>query len=143
VWLILAHPEIAGRPCEECKQWLYQDTAERLSGRKLVTGDGRPMPRPPAGRPGVLTTPCRQCPKIPPGVEPRPEHAVELSERNQQAYWHYLRSKAVGRFPRDPIVERNAGLIRMVEDEVSREREAAQIGVLELLPLLALGGGRR
>jgi hypothetical protein len=78
-------------------------------------------------RPPGTPTPCHMCPKVPRGAVPRgvqarPEHAIELSRRNAQAYWHYLECKATGRFPDDPIVRRNAALIRLVEEEVERER---------------------
>lgn len=42
---------------------------------------------------------------------------------NQQAYQHYLQCKAVGRFPEDAIVERNAGLIRQAEEIAERARQ--------------------
>lgn len=143
VWLLLAHPEVAGRSCADCRQWMYDD-GERLTARKLIDSEGKPLPRPP-GRPGEVTTPCDRCPKIPTGQEPRPEigEQSELSPRNQQAYLHYVRCKAVGRFPRDRLIEWHAGLIRLLEDEVAREREVAQVGVLELLPALAMAGLKR
>ena len=49
-----------------------------------------------------------------------PNPAAELSAWNWQAYEHYCECKAVGQFPDDAIVRRNAGLIRMVEDSVAR-----------------------
>ena len=42
---------------------------------------------------------------------------------NQQAYHHYLECKAVGRFPEDAIVTRNAGLIRQAEEIADRARQ--------------------
>ena len=38
------------------------------------------------------------------------------------AYRHYMECKAVGRFPDDPIVRRNAGIIRRIEDAQERSR---------------------
>lgn len=126
VRLLLANPEIAGRSCEDCKRFLFHDTGERLSNKKVLRGDGQPMERPQAGR---VYTPCRICPKIPHGEEPAPENAVELSDKNRAAYWHYLQCKGVGQWPDDPIVRRNAGIIRMVEDDVDRQQR-------DLVPLL-------
>lgn len=61
--------------------------------------------------------PCYSCPKIPEhGDGARPGLAVELTDRNWEAYSHYLECKAVGSFPDDPIVRRNAAIIRSVED---------------------------
>ena len=42
-----------------------------------------------------------------------------MSPWNELAYTHYLECKAVGSFPDDPIVRRNASLIRSVEDAVA------------------------
>lgn len=70
----------------------------------------------------TATTPCHKCPKIPRGEKPCPANAVELSERSWQAYWHYLECKAVGQWPDDPIVRRNARIIRGVEDRAGQGR---------------------
>jgi hypothetical protein len=50
------------------------------------------------------------------------QDGLELSAKNQQAYHHYLECKAVGRFPEDAIVIRNAGLIRQAEEIAERNR---------------------
>ena len=63
-----------------------------------------------------------------------PNPDAELSARNWQAYQHYMEHKAVGRFPDDAIVRHNAGLIRMVEDSVSRQ---------ELQHAIVMAGARR
>lgn len=85
-------------------------------------------------RPARSKTPCRYCPKIPDGKDPRPENAVEVSEKNLAAYGHYLECKAVGAFPPDPIVRRNAAVIRGVEEAVGRVRDARmQLSVLTRL----------
>jgi hypothetical protein len=98
---------------------------ERVIRREL------PVLRLPNQRP-----PCHWCPKIPKGTPPRPENAVELSPKNMAAYLHYLECRAVGQFPADPIVRRNAAAIRHVED-VAKEVGAIQ-GSNALL-LMALG----
>jgi hypothetical protein len=84
--------------------------------------------------------PCHSCPKIPEGEEPVPASAIELSERNGRAYLHYRRCKAVGRFPEDAIVERNAAIILGIEEEAAVERE--RLGQIETLGVL-LSLGRR
>lgn len=76
---------------------------------------GNPIPRPKRTFP-----PCHYSPKgCPKGT---PETSKELSEKNMRAYRHYLECKAVGDFPQDAIVRRNAGIIRVVEDSVREER---------------------
>jgi hypothetical protein len=74
--------------------------------------------------------PCGSCPKIPKGERPHPSNAVELTDANYQAYAHYKRCQAVGRFPVDGTVERNAGLIRMVEDQVGQIEEQRNLNTL-------------
>jgi len=85
-------------------------------------------------------TPCRWCPKIARGDPPRPTSAQELSERNAAAFLHYRRCKAVGRFPSDPIVERNAAFILQVEDEAHQDRD--RVHQLEQLTMI-LASGRK
>ena len=40
-----------------------------------------------------------------------PDNRRALSRKNQQAWEHYLECSAVGDFPEDGVVRRNAGLI--------------------------------
>jgi hypothetical protein len=42
--------------------------------------------------------------------------------KNEQALDHYLRCRATGRFPDDPLVARNAAIIRSIENELRRRR---------------------
>ena len=83
-----------------------------------MTRGGKPVPRP-RGAP----LPCSTCPKIPPGTDPHPDNAVELGERELAAWEHYRECRAVGAFPDDPLVRRNAAIIRQVEDSAERQRE--------------------
>jgi hypothetical protein len=73
---------------------------------------GRLVPRPAGALP-----PCRiaglGCPK---GT---PENPLSLSDVNSEAYRHYRECRATGNFPDDPIVRRNAALIRAQEDEAA------------------------
>lgn len=112
--LVLLYPELP--TCADCERYVYDPRKH-----------WQPMPK--RGRPGELELrppgtelPCRQCPKIGQGEPPTPETGkrAELSQKNWRAFLHYLTCKAVGRFPRDAIVERNAGLIRLVEDQSDR-----------------------
>ncbi len=67
-----------------------------------------------------MPTPCWKCPKIPDEAPKSPAFAVEPTERSRQIIAHYHRCRAVGRFPADPLVERNAAVIREYEDEWGR-----------------------
>lgn len=103
---MLAHPYLPS--CDDCVAWQYDtETWQRL-------GDDDSDRRGPDD-----PTPCWKCPKIPRGepATPATGRQSELSDRNWAAYLHYLRCKAVRRFPDDEIVEHNAGVIRMIEDQ--------------------------
>lgn len=132
MWLLLEHPQIAARDCQHCLAWQYDEA----TGRVQHWPDGRPMKR-------LTLAPCRfkekliaeKCPPDSPTMKkagcPKgtPEESCELSPENRHAYEHYVQCKAVGRFPADEIVERNAGIIRSVEDQHARkvQREAGEI----------------
>ena len=77
--------------------------------------DGKPEPRL-LNCGNSFLAPCRDpergCPK---GT---PEHPRTLLPENELAYEHYRECRAVGEFPDDAVVRRNAAIIRKVEDEV-------------------------
>ena len=52
------------------------------------------------------------------------QNPTTLLPCNELAYEHYRECRAVGEFPDDPIVRRNAVIIRSVEDEIERRNEA-------------------
>ncbi len=123
--LILAHPEVAYRSCEDCKKWMYNhETGE------IVEHNGKPMLRVKG-----VKLPCeasvgqkfdvrqRACAKV------APDAGVELSEKNLQAYQHYRECKAVGEFPNDPIVRQNAVTIGEL---IENHKELRQIKMLGL-----------
>lgn len=107
----MQHPEVAFRDCDHCHKWLYARNGQPEKDRQ---GNLRPRHKltPPACRLSWGTG----CPK---GT---PENSKALSEKNVEALRHYLECKAVGQFPDDPIVRRNAGIIRQIEDSVREER---------------------
>jgi hypothetical protein len=43
-----------------------------------------------------------------------------LNDINREAYRHYSECRATGSFPDDPIVRRNAALIRAQEDQAAQ-----------------------
>lgn len=110
--LILAHPEVAYRSCQDCKAWIF----DHKTGKKEMR-NGQPIPR----LPGVKL-PCEISAGLPEDVRERacakicPTAGVELSEKNWQAYMHYLGCKATSLFPDDPIVRRNAAIISQQEE---------------------------
>jgi len=109
--VILEHPQVAYRDCAVCQQYMFDEKTGHMEVRR-----GKPSKRPANSLP-----PCRSkgvgCPK---GT---PEQPKTLSNKNRSAYQHYLECKAVGSFPDDAIVRRNAMIIRDAEDESARIRE--------------------
>lgn len=130
---MLNYPRIASRSCQDCATYVYNE-------------DGTPTMR--AGihqkRPQGMPTPCHTCPKIPTGVMPVPENALELTPRLARAYRHYRGCKAVGRFPihphgEDEIVVDNARIIAGVERIV--EVEGRKRLELVMASVFAVAGG--
>lgn len=118
----MAHPELPS--CAACQQWVFLPD----SNWSVMRGrDGKPAKQ--AGKP-----PCWQCPKL--SAEDRrsadagPHLAAELTPENMRAYHHYRRCKAVGRFPMDPIVEQNAGIIMGVEEDYNRTQQRITLKLL-------------
>ncbi len=131
------HPAVASRSCSDCKQWMYEDSGGNF-GKLLTRRDKQPIPRA-KSKTGAVNTPCAFCPKIPEHIPDKiPENAVELTERNREAYDHYCECKAVSDFPNDPIVRHNAAIIRGVEDLVVRAEQQK----LQMLTIKAARAGR-
>jgi hypothetical protein len=96
-------------------KYLYDDNGATF-GRVLTdrrTGG-------PQARPKGAPTPCRLCPKIPPGRPPHPSSAVEPTEQHRQAYEFYGECQAVGSFPDDPIVRWCARIFRKAEADAAK-----------------------
>ena len=111
----MTRPRLYYRDCRHCWQYIYQDfepenPKEGPGLDELVTHNGEPMTRESGGPPCVWGS----CPK---GHIDSPR---VLSRRNERVYYHYLECRAVGQFPDDAVVRRNARLIRAVEDAVDK-----------------------
>lgn len=134
--MLLLYPNVAARSCADCQKYLYEDKPGDFAVEPMrrPARVGLPLLRPP-GAP----TPCHQCPKIPSGVEPSPLNAIEMTDQNWQAYTHYLECKAIGRFPDDPIVRRNAAIIRRLEDAVAQTALTARLDGLTRV-MMRVGG---
>ena len=97
-------------------QW-DEDKGEVILGR-----DGEPDERFDACPPPCRTE--RGCPK---GT---PENPKTLWTATETCYEHYLECRAVGEFPDDSIVRRNARVIRELEDLEERQRQGEFQSVL-------------
>jgi len=118
---LLKYPEVAKRNCELCKKFLFdEETGEIKFGR-----DGKVELRSYYDFQGNATCPpmCQTRKGCPKGI---PENQRSLNARNQLCYEFYLECKAVGQFPDEPVVRRNASIIREVEDEFDRGERVTQ-----------------
>ena len=124
--LLLYHPEVAYRPCEDCKAWVY----DSKTGERMKRG-GKDVPRPKG-----IPTPCSTCPK----KSPQEARHYELSAKNWQALEMYLQTQATfglslpKRVAQDPIVRKNMGIIGWVFSQHQRNQQQLQ----GIAPLLAL-----
>ncbi len=114
-------PEFGGgRTCEECKKWLYDSDGKIMTRGRRGTIELQQVPN----TSGI--TPCNdaktgRCPKIPTDAPQATSHyAVEPSDRSYRAWRHYRECRAVGIWPNDPIVRRNAAIIRGIYDQYER-----------------------
>lgn len=111
VRVLLLHPQWR-RSCSDCLKWRYDEHGKPMerphgSGNRLTNDDGY--------------TPCTECPKIPEGSPKERRYAQELSDKNFRAWQHWRECKAVGRFPDDEIVKRNAAILQSIQDELDRQ----------------------
>lgn len=109
VILELNHRQFAKRDCSACKTWWYDDDTGKVVMRK-----GKPLRRPEGTV--VLCQTQAGCPK---GT---PEQPKSFSAKNRLAWLHFLECDAVGQFPDDPIVRRNARVIRQAIKAAERQR---------------------
>lgn len=115
--LILFHPEVAYRDCQHCLKYLYDEQ----------TGKQREFHEEPVER--ILPAPCRsgKCPK---GT---PENPKTLSPKNKKVYQHWKECKAVGQFPDDEIVRKNAAIIQELVDQAKEYKQ------MEFMSMMLMG----
>lgn len=105
--LLRRHPEVATRSCAHCQKWRYDEATGRVAedafGQKIPRYNGERLP--------CHFTPST-CPK---GT---PDAGIELSDINWQVYLHNRECAAVGDFPNDEVVRRNAAIIFEVEQQI-------------------------
>ena len=65
-----------------------------------------------------------------------------MTEQSWRIYNHYLRCRAVGRWPVDPIVERHAAIIRSVEDLARQSQGMDQLLTLAQI-MMPVAKGRK
>jgi hypothetical protein len=132
VSLALSQPHLPS--CGDCEVYVY----DLKTGRK-VTKYGRPAKWQKGQQP-----PCHTCPKVAIGDPPTPAggRKSELTPANERAYAHYRECRAVGRFPEDSRVYRNADIIRQIEDAVAQNREGGLQAAITAVMAASLSGGK-
>lgn len=121
--MIFEHPEVATRPCDECRLFVFDERGEK------ATRGGQPIRRPPGASP-----PCKACPK----KSPREAHRYELSPRNLRLVSCFMRRRATGDIPMDEATRERFSVIDAIVRRNERTSLARSIAA-ELLPLLVKG----
>ena len=123
--LQVLHPEIANRDCKHC--WLHQ--YDESTG-KPVLFRGEPLKR-------YASTPPPCCLRDSEGkskcLKGSPDDGADLLIKNAIAWRHYRQCKAVGQFPDDLIVRRNAAIIADVENAMERRRDMELSAILKAM----------
>jgi hypothetical protein len=67
------------------------------------------------------------------GDEPRPDNASGfILPRHQEAYEHYEECRAIGHFPDDPIVARNAAIFERARQAQEAQRQDRNESMFQL-----------
>ena len=125
--LILTHPEVAYRSCEDCKCYVY----DPKTGKQHKDRKGKPLKRPVGSR-----TPCHFCPKCRRAdrKDPRAGEAATLSVKNQRTLRLYYQQQAGGGEVIDPITRKNFGMIAEILDSYDRQQRQAMIATVAVNP---------
>lgn len=119
--LLLNHPEVAGRTCDDCKRYVYDaETGKQATKRrKDENGEVRLLPalRPPGGK-----TPCATCPKCQWSEAKTPEagQRAELTQRNLRALEMYYQRRAAGGSVAPSLVRKFGIIEELLDDERRR-----------------------
>lgn len=82
--------------------------------------------------------PCNTDKGCPKGHYDNPQ---EMTESMTLAYHHYLECRAVGDFPRDPIVRQCASVIRQAEEACDRAERMQEVQMIALGGQVSAAGG--
>lgn len=118
VRLAMEHPLLDRRSCVDCQKWWFNEDTGKI---EQVDGEY-------ALRPIEFPVMCRTNEGCPVGT---PENPLRLTAQNRAAFDHFRQCEAVNDWPDDPIVARNALIIRRTREEVLRERRLAGHGIAD------------
>lgn len=106
------YPHLTPDTCKHCLKYFYDPIDDET---ETDDANGKPYPRPPEATPICRVEGC------PNGT---PERPLSLSEKNRKALAFHLECSAVGCWPDDSIVRRNA---RLIEAAISKVRAARRV----------------
>ncbi len=120
--MVLCHPVLSARSCKVCEAYMHHDSPGQPPATEPAKRGGRLLLRP-SGK----FAPCRYdatpCPK---GT---PEQSRMHNATNAAVWQHFQECDAVGVFPDDPIVRRNAATIRATLGRIERTRQETLAGL--------------
>lgn len=108
--MLILHPQMAHVDCGFCQEYLVN----LETGQPEKQATGQPIRRNLQRNPPACRVRGQGC------VKGTPEKPLTLSRKNLRAYRHYLRCRALGNWPDDSLVRRNAGIIMEAETEAER-----------------------
>lgn len=137
VRMIAEGSKFLNRSCADCLTFMW--SADGLEGigknsRKKYRSaqaclDAGAKPR---ARVKGTIPPCFECPKVPENAPISSYYyASEISETTWLTIEHFDECEAVGHFPQDdPIVRRNAAIIRRIREDVKRAEQGKAMGYI-------------
>ena len=135
-----------GRTCADCIAFMWSDEGVEGTSRALGRKKFRSLQvcrtagAVPTERVNGIIPPCWECPKVREGA-PRPSYyyADEVSDQSWKAIEHFEECDAVQQFPDDPIVRRNAAIIRRTKANCGKLSHNKNLA--HMLAMLTMGKG--
>lgn len=147
VRMIETGSKFLGRTCADCIAFMWgeggvEGTSRSIGRKKFKSLQAcRNAGAVPTTRINGMALPCHECPKVREGA-PRPSYyyADEVTDQSWLAIQHFDECDAVQQFPNDPIVKKNAAVIRRVKAECARSSQSSNLAHV-LAILTAVGKG--
>lgn len=108
VRLAILNPRLDKRSCDDCQKWWYSEE----TGQPVTAG----------GLPVLRTTEALMCQTETGCAAGLPDKQNRLTLHNREAWHHFQLCEATGTFPDDPIVRRNALVIRQARAAAQGDR---------------------
>lgn len=128
---MIINPAVAGIDCNDCLKYVYDlKTGRPQTVLSVVDGKEAEVKVPfPSGK-GPICTRINDVRKGCPKGQP---FQRELNAKNRMAFEHFSECDAVGSFPKDATVRRNAGVIRQIKQQIEEAKRDSQLTAQRLL----------